>query len=180
MRKMFMTALAAAALVIAAGCSSSSEKAEPAGPGHNAEDVSFAQMMIPHHEQAIEMSKLAATRASSQEVKDLAEDIEAVQGPEIETMKAWLKAWGEEESSGHMGHDMPGMMDDKTMASLEDAKGAAFDRAFLTSMIDHHEGAIAMATSEKSEGINPKALKLADAIIKAQKAEIAKMREMLG
>jgi uncharacterized protein (DUF305 family) len=179
MRKATSAVLAAAVLLIAAACGSSDETVEPASPRHNAADVSFAQMMIPHHEQAIEMSRLAPSRASSQDVKDLATAIEGAQDPEIKAMKAWLKAWGEDES-GHMGHDMAGMMDDKTMVDLEKGKGAAFDRQFLTAMIAHHKGAIAMATSEKSDGVNPKALKLANAIIRTQTAEIQKMQAMLG
>lgn len=171
------TILAAAAvtmLALVAGCSGTDQ-----GTSHNDADVTFAQMMIPHHEQAIEMSQLAATRASSNDVKELAGAIEAAQDPEIQTMRGWLKSWGEDESMGHAGHDMPGIMSEQTMADLEQAEGAQFDRLFLTSMIAHHQGAIDMAEDEKRDGEFPGALTLADAIITTQAAEIDRMRAML-
>jgi uncharacterized protein (DUF305 family) len=174
MRKTFIAAIAAATLLIAAGCSSS-----PGGTKHNDADVAFAQMMIPHHQQAVEMSKLARTRAQNQDVKELAGAIEAAQDPEIQTMRGWLKSWGEDDLSGRMGHDMPGMMSASTMGGLRDASGVSFDRAFLRSMIAHHEGAIVMAKTEKKNGEFPAALSLADAIIATQTAEIKRMREML-
>ncbi|HUP98863.1 MAG TPA: DUF305 domain-containing protein, partial [Aeromicrobium sp.] len=130
---------------------------------------------------AVEMSRLAATHAGSQEVKDLASEIESAQQPEIDTMNGWLKKWGADTMSHDMGHDsMPGMVSERDMDKLKKANGAAFDRLFLTAMIAHHRGAIDMARSEKGDGINPEATKLADAIIKTQTAEIARMRQMLG
>lgn len=141
---------------------SSSASADATTAAHNAQDVSFAQGMIPHHQQALEMAKLAADRASSAEVKDLAARIEKAQDPEIQTMSGWLKSWGKDvttsdssmESMPGMDHsahsDMPGMMDSKDMAKLEKASGADFDTMFLTMMIEHHKGAIEMATTEKT------------------------------
>ncbi|MFL6090436.1 MAG: DUF305 domain-containing protein [Aeromicrobium sp.] len=166
----------AAALLTVVGCGSTSSS----GSQPNDADVMFVQMMIPHHEQAIEMAKLADTRAKSQDVKDLADAIEAAQDPEIRTMRGWLKGWDEHASSGQMSHGMPGIMDDKTMGQLKQANGAAFDRLFLTAMIAHHEGAIAMAKDEKRDGSFPAALSLADAIIETQTAEIKRMRTLLG
>ncbi|MEV6103134.1 DUF305 domain-containing protein [Streptomyces sp. NPDC051940] len=192
---------AAAALVLAAcgsddgsgtstGDSSPSQTAEAEAGAHNDQDVSFAQDMIPHHQQAIQMSRMAATQASSAEVKDLAARIEKAQDPEIETMTGWLKAWGEDVPSGmpgmdHGGHsgdssDMPGMMDSEDMDKLMDASGAAFDTIFLTMMIEHHEGAVEMSTTEKGEGEYGPAKQLADDIIASQTAEIAEMKQMLG
>jgi uncharacterized protein (DUF305 family) len=96
-------------------------------------------------------------------------------------MQGWLKSWGEDGTSHEMSHDeMPGLVDDKTMGDLGKATGAEFDQLFLTSMIAHHEGAIAMAESEKSDGVHKGALRLADAIIKTQTAEIKRMQGMLG
>jgi uncharacterized protein (DUF305 family) len=181
MRKTILGAVAAATLVLAAGCSGVNKDATPDAPSsHNEADVSFAEMMIPHHQQAVEMATLAETRAESQEVKDLAAAIKAAQDPEIQTMQGWLKSWGEDGMSHEMSHDdMPGMVDDKTMSDLGKASGPEFDRLFLTSMIAHHEGAIAMAESEKSDGVHKGALRLADAIIGTQTAEIKRMRAML-
>jgi len=172
----------AAALLFVTGCSGVNQDANTtAGSPHNEADVSFVELMIPHHQQAVEMATLAETRAESQQVKDLAAAIEAAQDPEIQTMQGWLKSWGEDGMSHDMTNDeMPGMVDDKTMGDLGKATGTAFDQLFLTSMIAHHEGAIAMAQSEKSDGVHKGALRLADAIIKTQTAEIKRMQSMLG
>ncbi|MGW0118035.1 DUF305 domain-containing protein [Streptomyces sp. NPDC003327] len=160
----------------------------PAGE-HNQADIDFAQGMIPHHRQAVMMADMAETRASSRDVKTLAEEIKKAQEPEIATMSAWLTAWGEEVPQGmddmdgmHHGDasSMPGMMNDQQMNDMQGASGKAFDTMFLTQMIKHHEGAITMAETEKQEGAYGPAKELADDIITTQKAEITHMREMLG
>ncbi|MBA9002804.1 DUF305 domain-containing protein [Thermomonospora cellulosilytica] len=156
---------------------------------HNDQDITFAQMMIPHHQQAIEMSRLAATRASSPEVKQLAADIEKAQDPEIRQMTAWLNSWGASVPSpgtGGMGHGdhgghggMDGMMTEEEMRKLENAGGAAFDKMFLEMMIKHHEGAVAMARTEQSAGQYPPAKAMATSIVNSQTTEITKMRDLL-
>ncbi|MFF1511236.1 DUF305 domain-containing protein [Streptomyces sp. NPDC058326] len=192
-------ALAASALFLA-GCgddgngsattspSPTTSVSVPAGE-HNQADVDFAQGMIPHHRQAVMMADMAETRASSSDVKALAEKIKKAQEPEIATMSAWLRAWGEEVPQGTDGMDgmdhsdassMPGMMSDQQMDDMRGASGTAFDTMFLTQMIKHHEGAVDMAETEKKEGAYGPAKDLADDIITVQKAEITHMREMLG
>ena len=174
-----LAATAAATLLLAAGCGGAKD-ASPQGSPHNEADVAFSEMMIPHHQQAVEMATLAETRAESQEVKDLAGAIKAAQDPEIQTMQGWLESWGEDGTSHEMSPDeMPGMVDSTTMGKLGKASGAAFDRQFLTAMIAHHEGAVAMAQSEKSDGVHKGSLRLADAIIQTQTAEIKRMRALL-
>ena len=149
-------------------------------------DVEFAQMMIPHHEQAVEMATMAQERASSPEVKQLAEEIAAAQEPEIETMTGWLEDWGTEVSPdsesgmGHSGSDGSGMMSDADMESLGAATGSEFDRMFLTMMIEHHTSAIEMAQTEQQDGENPDAIALAERIEADQTAEIAQMEDLLG
>ncbi|MFE0509430.1 DUF305 domain-containing protein [Streptomyces sp. NPDC058964] len=151
---------------------------------HNAQDVTFAQGMIPHHRQALEMAELAADRASSAQVKDLAARIEKAQDPEIKAMTGWLKAWGEDvpmagmDHSGHSG--MSGMMSTADMDGLRKKSGKAFDTAFLTMMVEHHEGAVEMATTEKDKGRYGAATRMADAIVTAQNAEIKEMNQLLG
>jgi uncharacterized protein (DUF305 family) len=139
--------------------------------------------MIPHHGQAIEMAKLAATRASSSQVKTLAQKIEGAQDPEIKTMSEWLKAWGEDVPAADMGSmaghgSMSGMMSADEMAKLEKASGAEFDTMFVEMMIRHHQGAIEMAKSEQTDGKNAEAKELAAQIEKAQTAEIGEMRAL--
>ncbi|GAA1380084.1 DUF305 domain-containing protein [Catellatospora chokoriensis] len=149
----------------------------------NDADVAFAQGMIPHHQQAVRMAQLAATRAADPEVKALAEQIRAAQDPEIATMTGWLRTWqrptampGHE--TGHQG--MPGMMSDAQLATLEAASGRDFDRMFSELMIAHHEGAVTMAQQELANGANPAAKELAQRIVTAQQAEIATMKALLA
>jgi uncharacterized protein (DUF305 family) len=166
--------------------------AASASPGatFNDADVSFAQMMIQHHREAIAMAAMADGRASAPEVKELATKIEAAQQPEIDTMTQWLTAWGKPVpdpgmSMGDMGHGsmssaMPGAMSEADMAKLEKAKGTEFDKQFLTMMVTHHEGAIEMAQEQVSKGSNPEAKALASKIITDQQAEIATMKQILA
>ena len=152
---------------------------------HNDQDTTFAQMMIIHHEGAIEMSQLAVQRADNPEVVALAERIAEAQGPEIDEMTAWLSAWGEDVSPddhGGMdmgGMDMNGMSQEEIMTQLDALSGAEFDQAFLEAMIAHHEGAIGMSEQQLADGQNPDAVALAEKIIDDQQAEITEMQEIL-
>ncbi|MEW2546896.1 DUF305 domain-containing protein [Streptomyces sp. NPDC047002] len=158
----------------------------PARPGpHNAQDTAFAQAMIPHHRQAVAMAALAPGRADSAAVRRLAARIRAAQQPEIALMTGWLTAWGAGQApTATPGHDgmpgMPGMMGEDDMADLRRLRGQAFDRAFLTMMIGHHEGALAMARTERSGGVYAPARKLAASIETSQSTEIARMHALLG
>jgi uncharacterized protein (DUF305 family) len=152
----------------------------PATAGHNAQDVMFAQMMIPHHQQAIVMAKQAATKASSPQVKKLASQIEQAQGPEIQMMTGWLQAWGAAKPSDGGMHMGDGMMSDQDMKKLDGLSGKSFDRAFLQMMIKHHQGAITMARTEQAHGSFPGAKAMANSIVTSQSAEIATMRKLLG
>lgn len=194
------TAVAAALVLAACGSENGSDtgsgtrtpasaSAEDAAGAHNDQDVSFAQDMIPHHQQAIRMSRMAGSQASSAEVRDLAARIGKAQAPEIETMSGWLESWGEDVPSSmpgmdHGGHsdgsDMPGMMDTEDMDELMAASGRGFDTMFLTMMVEHHEGAVEMATTETEKGRYGPAKKLAGDIITAQNAEIEEMNKLLG
>ena len=153
---------------------------------HNDQDTTFAQMMIIHHEGAIEMSQLAVEQAETPEVVALAERIAEAQGPEIDEMTAWLSAWGEDVSPddhGGMdmgGMDMNGMSQEEIMTQLDALSGAEFDQAFLEAMIAHHEGAIGMSEQQLADGQNPDAVALAEKIIDDQQAEITEMQEILA
>src|SRR3546814_148581 len=150
----------------------------------NDADVAFAQQMIPHHQQAVEMAQLAADRAERQEVKDLAARVEAAQAPEIARLEGWLGEWGEDLPMEGMdmdhGQDGMGMMSDKDMSMLESASGAEFDRLFLEMMVRHHSGAIDMAEEELRDGQHPGALEMAPEIKDTQEAEVADMEALLA
>lgn len=212
------TTVAAATLgLVLAGCSNS-ETASPGGSSsappatsskaqnqHNQADVNFAQQMVPHHAQAVDMGKMVAGRSTNPKVISLAKSIDQAQGPEIQQMNSWLKAWGQPAgatgmqmpgmSSGHnmpgmsgssmpsasSGHgQMPGMMSETDMAKLRAAKGAQFDTMWLRMMVQHHQGAVDMSNTELRDGSNAEAKSLARKIIAAQQKEIAEMNGLLG
>jgi len=166
---------------------------------HNDADVTFAQKMIPHHRQAITMSTMAmdSKAGASAAVKALATKISAAQTPEIDTMQGWLDKWAipmsETTDMQNMGASTPmgttmggamggsdGMMSDTDMTALSAATGPAFDKMWLTGMIAHHQGAIAMANTEQQNGKNADAIKLADSIATGQTTEVTEMQQLLG
>ena len=144
----------------------------------DANDVMFAQMMIVHHEQAVEMSELALTNTTNAEILDLAHRILDTQQPEIDTMNAWLESAG---ATGHMhSMDMPGLADADTMNLLRDTTDLSFDSMFLMTMIQHHEGAISMANDVLATTSNEDVRTLANSIVSAQTSEIDDMYTLLG
>ncbi|WP_284981393.1 DUF305 domain-containing protein [Arthrobacter sp. efr-133-TYG-118] len=159
---------------------SAAGSAADASGGHNAADAGFARMMIPHHAQAVQMSDVVLAKTDiPAPVTALAGRIKAAQGPEIEKMTGWLKEWNEPvEMSGD--HTMNGMVDNQDITTLEAAQGREAARLFLTHMIAHHQGAVAMAQKEGADGKNPDALKLGKDIVTAQQAEIKEMQDLLS
>ncbi|MFT4085987.1 MAG: DUF305 domain-containing protein [Gordonia sp. (in: high G+C Gram-positive bacteria)] len=145
----------------------------------NSADVMFAQMMIPHHEQAVEMAALVPSRTQNAWLRALASKISSAQQPEIDQLTAALKSWNEPLSMGHGGHQMDGMMTDEQMAHLKTLSGDAFDREWLTMMIAHHEGAVDMAKTELADGKNPQMKAMAQSIVDSQQKEIDEMRAHL-
>ncbi|GEK87899.1 MULTISPECIES: DUF305 domain-containing protein [Microbacterium] len=151
-------------------------------------DEMFVTMMIPHHQQAIDMADiLLAKDGADPRVVELAEQIKAAQGPEIDKMLGWLEAWGvdyDPDSMGGMDHGSIGgddsMMSEEDMTLLEDADAAEASRLFLEQMIVHHEGAVDMAQTALDDAQNPDVLDLAQQVIDDQTAEIAAMQELLG
>jgi uncharacterized protein (DUF305 family) len=136
--------------------------------------------MIPHHQQAVQMAQLAATRAADSRVKDLAGRIAAAQGPEITMMTGWMSTWGTAMPSDMAGMDMPGFMTTTDRNALTAASGTAFDKMFLTMMIAHHNGALLTANTELSGGSDKAAKALAQSIIDGQTKEITQMKAILG
>lgn len=203
---------AVAAIILAgttavAACSSTAGSQPTAAPsatvvnGHNGQDATFLADMVAHHQQAVEMAQMVPSHTKNPEIRTLASQIEAAQGPEIATMNTWLEEWNEGSSAGSEspsvggGHDMsgmdhggnvspsgsmgPGMMSAADMVELNSKKGAAFDEMWLTMMIAHHEGAVTMSEQELQQGENAQVKALAQGIIDAQAKEIAQMKAML-
>ncbi len=239
-----VTGLAALAAVAAIGaCSSTATKeassASATSPAqtsnsapaaaHNHADGMFAHMMIPHHQQAVQMSDMIlAKQGIDPRVIDLAKQIKAAQGPEIAQMQGWLNQWGvpgmpgmgempgmtgtsanmpPDHGGGMPGSDsatssptttampsgpmmpgmpgmgdmpgMEGMMSPADMQALQNAQGVGASKLFLTQMVKHHQGAIAMAQNEIKNGQFPDAVTLAKSIVSSQQQEINTMNQIL-
>ena len=138
--------------------------------------VMFAQMMIPHHEQAVQLSKLALKNSTNAEVLDLAARIKKAQSPEIIQMQGWLEAVGMPDMNHVM--EMPGYVDDSHFSKIKKLTGKDFDLLFLKLMIGHHEGAIEMASDIKNNK-NDEVKALSVAITTSQSAEISEMEGLL-
>lgn len=161
--------------------SSSASSTAAAAEDFNDQDVMFAQMMKPHHEQAVEMADMILSKDGiSTEVTDLAAQIKDAQGPEISQLEEWLTAWGAEDSMSGMDHSMDGMMSDEDMSALETATGADAEKLFLEHMTMHHQGAVEMAQTEVDEGQNADAIEMANTIVQTQTEEIATMQDLLA
>jgi uncharacterized protein (DUF305 family) len=142
-------------------------------------DVMFLQMMIPHHQQAIDISELAIATSKDAELVALATVIRDGQAGEIVQMKDWLVQVGADIEMGHMGHDMGGMLSDTELSALKGSKGSAFDRLWLEGMTNHHDGALHMTTMI-SDAQDPKIKQFGQKIIEVQSAQIAQMKTMLS
>lgn len=206
------TALAVLALVVS-GCTSDAEPEDDAAPvvqlgapgesnttlspeeaesiddpAYTAADVAFVQGMIPHHQQALEMTALVGDRADDPDLRTIAERIEVSQVAEIEQLEGWLTARGESVSGMHAGHgdgehEMPGMLTPREMTRLERASGRRFDELFLLGMIRHHEGAVIMVESLLTGGEGgqeSEVFQLAGHIGSDQQVEIAAMKRKLA
>lgn len=158
----------------------------PDDAGYNAHDVQFVRMMIPHHQQGLELAALAPARGGSEQIRAIAERIFVAQEAEIEVLRAWLGARGLAESDpGHADHHggahrMPGMQPPEAVAALAAARGAGFDQRFVELMSDHHQGAIDMAREVLTIGADERIQELATAIAAEQSVEIARMRDALA
>ena len=164
----------------------------PVDAAFNEGDVTFAQGMIPHHQQAVEMSTIALdpARKAGTTVKDLATRIQGAQDPEITLMTGWLAQWGQPaDGMGGMSMDgmemadmpgMEGMMTAAEMTALEGATGPAFDKLWLDMMVRHHQGAVTMSKTAETDGKAAVVKELAAKIISAQEGEIAEMQKLLA
>lgn len=199
-RPVLMIATAAVAAVFAAGCTS--QTAQSSGNGHtghedssavssatavadaagahNEADVMFAQHMIPHHSQAVEMTDiLLAKQGVDPRVVELAKQIKAAQAPEIQQMQGWLASWGNP-AMPPMNHGaMQGMVSEADLDKLRNAPGPAATTLYLQQMIAHHEGAIDMAQDEIKDGRYGPAIEMSRAIVSSQQAEIDTMTAIL-
>jgi uncharacterized protein (DUF305 family) len=177
-------ALLAAVLVAACGGSQHTTSAsDQEQADHNDTDMSFARNMVPHHEQAVEMAQMVPTNTTNQQLVGLSNQIINTQVPENKAFQVWLMQWQDvegDDATSHGGIPMAGIVDQRTMERLRTLTGPAFDHLWLTSMIEHHKGAIAMAQDEVAHGKSRDIIYLAQRIVTGQQAEIDQMKRMLG
>ena len=159
--------------------SDSDQVRAPDGATYNAIDVAFVQMMIVHHQQAIEMAKLAPERAGGTGLRALAARISAAQGPEIAYLKRWLQQRKLAETDPKHDHStMPGMQSPADLAALTAARGADFDRRFIAMMTAHHKGAMRMAGDVLTGGSDELLRETANEMAVEQGSEIRRMQQL--
>jgi uncharacterized protein (DUF305 family) len=141
-------------------------------------DVMFLQMMIPHHQQAIDISNVALKNSKDAELLTLAKTIIKAQSEEIVQMKSWLKDAGATMDMGHSMTGMGGMLDDAELSALSSATGTSFDSLWLKGMIGHHDGAIHMTTMIR-DASNADIKTFGENVVKDQSAQIVQMNAML-
>jgi uncharacterized protein (DUF305 family) len=168
---------------------SADEATELAAIGYGDADVTFMSDMIPHHHQALVMSRLVAERTGRNAMIELADRITATQKDEIAFMQDWLRERGEpvpdptDHAAMHTHHDMAGMASPEELEQLEAASGADFDRLFLELMIDHHQGAIEMVETlldTRGSAQDPVLYEFVIDVLNDQTAEIERMNAMLS
>jgi uncharacterized protein (DUF305 family) len=173
--------LVAAVMMTAVVPSCGAPQRPPETSTHNAADITFAQKMIPHHQQALDMAAMVPSHTTNHKLIVMAKHIGLDQQAQIDTLQGLLQQWGEsQDHSNHHGMAMDGMVDAATMDMLPTLRGAQFDDLWLQSMITHHQGAVVMAEPETTQGVNPTAVKMAKIIVEWQQFEIGQMHAMLG
>ena len=162
------------------GASSAATPSASSTATFNDADVKFAQMMTPHHQQAVEMSTMIlAKKGVDADVTTLANQIKDAQQPEIATMQGWLAEWGQP-SMGGMAMGGSGEMTQSDMDALDKADAKTGQKMYLQGMVKHHTGAIQMAKDEVAAGKNPDAIALAKSIISSQQEEITTINGLLA
>lgn len=168
---------------------SADEAIEIAETSYSPDDVTFMRDMIPHHNQAVQMAALVGDRTNRQELLDVAGRIDVSQADEIGFMQQWLRERGEavpsptEHEAMHTDHKMAGMATPEQMAELARAEGTEFDRLFLSLMITHHEGAVAMVEElleQPGSAYDPVLFQFVTDVTNDQAAEIERMNALLA
>jgi uncharacterized protein (DUF305 family) len=153
--------------------------------GHNDTDVMYLQMMVAHHEQGLEMVRLAEERAGRPEIRTLAKAIDVTQADEVKLMTGWLKQWSaptevDHAPSAHADHGGLPATGDEEIAALKKAKGTAFETAFLNLFVAHQHNAVEMAAMEQKGGQNAEAKAFAERVKASRTDQIKQMLQLLN
>lgn len=187
---------AVAAAVLLGGCTGVGDSPEPTrltaapstaptpttSPAVADADVEFVELLVAHHRQALALAALVPERTDTPEVVVLAQDITAARTPELQELLDRLEEWGlpAQASSAAPSEDVEGGLTAEQVSAIRDSEGAEFDRLWLEGMIEHHEGAIALAEDVLAAGSHRPTLTLAQRLVVADRAEITRMAAMLG
>lgn len=186
------TAAVAAVLALAACGNSSNQSKSTSGTSavttsesgtaaHNQADVAFAEQMAPHHQTGVQMCDTVLGKPGiDARVVDLTNQMKGEQASQIQQLQTWLNQWGRPAMPSPSPTAMPGMMSPNDMATLQSAQGPNAGKVFLTQMITHHRGGIAMAQKEVQSGQFPSATAMAQNIVNTQQQEINKMQGLLS
>jgi uncharacterized protein (DUF305 family) len=186
---------AAAVLLLASGCSAGSEEPNPDGStvasagqgGANDADRHFVEKLQPHHDQAVEMSKMVLAKKSAvdPEVREIARQIAKVSETELAKVNAWVVDWGSPAAEGHGAEEDPnhhggagGLMTEGQMLLLDQLEGLDAQQVYLDGMVKHHHGAVALTETQIREGTHPDAVALAREILARQQSEIIRLQEL--
>jgi uncharacterized protein (DUF305 family) len=140
----------------------------------NRADIMFMNMMIIHHDQAIEMAEMSENRTENEKILQISQNISTAQTEENRKMREWLNDAGFNRPK--RGHRMAGMATQQEMEELRQSEGQELDILFSELMIEHHQGGIQMARSEVQNGRSDKVVELAEGMITTQQQEIDKMK----
>ena len=162
----------------AAGASTKASVSPASGP-RNDVDVAFADTMIPHGVQALASTQLAAQKATTPQLKQVASAIGAAQVPQIETLSSWLVSWGQPVPEGPRTTSGGAAISTEDLRKLSDATGPAFEQLWLQTMIRHQQVALAVAQTEVSKGTNPGVKAMAATMLDVRKAQVATMQKLL-
>ncbi|TDD15597.1 DUF305 domain-containing protein [Nonomuraea diastatica] len=167
--------LAALVLLLAVAC-----RQETPDVPVNAEDVMFVQMMVRHHRQGIEIAKVGTSRATTPQLRTLAEAIESTQQDEVEMMLRWLHSWDQPLTAAAGAHDHHGGMPETDVKQIQALRRSDdFERDLLDLLIEHQGDAVRMASAEMSDGANPDVQKWAGQVRASRTAQIGMMRDLL-
>jgi uncharacterized protein (DUF305 family) len=172
-----LAAVVAVALLAACGRGGASTLPADQPAAFNDADVGFLQAMIPHHQQAISIAKLATGRTRRPELAGLAAAITTRHAAEIASMRAWLTRWWRPLTAGTDPSLLPGMLAEGQLEWLQTRTGAQFDHGFLTMMSTHQQGAVELAEAELRAGASIEVKAFAQQLLAAEQREIQQLQQ---